>query len=167
MSKTIPNSVRAVIFIDDKVLLVKRRDIPVWEIPGGSIDKNETSDQAVLREIKEETGIIAEIDRKVALFSFDSFLFKPVYLYKLKANNTSFSACKKEVKQIHLFAINNLPKNLAPFYDQWIIAAKEDRPYFEKVIKDITLCKLIKYFLSHPIISIRYLLMRCGIHINF
>ena len=167
MSKTIPNSVRAVIFINDKVLLIKRRDIPVWEIPGGAIDKNETPEEAILREIKEETGIETQIDRKVALFSSNSFFLKPVYLYKIKANDTSFLACKKEVKEISLFALDSLPKNLAPFFDQWIMDAKADKPYFEKVIKDITLYKIFHYFLNHPIISIRYLLMRCGIHINF
>jgi 8-oxo-dGTP diphosphatase len=167
MSKTIPNSVRAAIFIEGKILLVKRKDIPIWELPGGAIDNSETPEEAVLREIKEETGIDANIDRKVALYSSDSFFIKPVYLYKLSAKNNLFSPCKKEVKQIDLFSIDMLPKNLAPYFDQWILDAKEDKPYFEKIIKDITLYKLIKYFLSHPIISIRYILMRCRIHLNF
>ena len=98
MSKTIPNSVRAALFVDGKVLLVKRRDIPVWEIPGGAIDKNETAEIAILREIKEETGIDAIIEKKVALYSSNSFFIKPFYLYKLTGASKSFIPCEKEVK---------------------------------------------------------------------
>ena len=166
MSKTIPKSVRAAVFINEKVLLIKRRDIPVWEIPGGAIDANETAEEAILREIKEETGIDATIEKKVALYTSDSFFIKPVYLYKLIAKEQPLTPCKKEVKEIGLFDLKDLPKNLAPFYENWIKDAKEIKPYFEKTITDITFTGLIKYFCKHPMISIRFLLMRCGIHIN-
>lgn len=44
-----------------EVLLIKHRKLHVWLPPGGHVEENELPDDAVLREIYEETGIRAEI----------------------------------------------------------------------------------------------------------
>ena len=52
------------VFKDAAVLLVKRGRGPhggVWSLPGGKIEGKETPQAAALRELKEETGIEAEI----------------------------------------------------------------------------------------------------------
>src|SRR2546427_6340645 len=56
--------VGAVIFDGDRVLLVKRAHDPLkgeWSLPGGAVDRGETLEQAVAREIKEETGLEVEV----------------------------------------------------------------------------------------------------------
>lgn len=53
-------AVGAVVFKDERVLLVRRGQPPaqdLWAIPGGRIEIGETMQQAVEREIFEETGI--------------------------------------------------------------------------------------------------------------
>lgn len=45
----------------DKVLLIHHRKLDLWLPVGGHIDENETPDQALLREIKEEVNIDVEI----------------------------------------------------------------------------------------------------------
>ena len=50
----------AVIERDNKVLLVKRNHEPFngyWTLPGGHIDFGETAEKAVIREVKEESGL--------------------------------------------------------------------------------------------------------------
>jgi 8-oxo-dGTP diphosphatase len=50
---------------DRRVLLVKRACPPyagLWSLPGGKTEANETAQDAVRRELKEETGIEAEIE---------------------------------------------------------------------------------------------------------
>jgi len=42
---------------DRKVLLVEHRKLGVWLYPGGHIDPNETPDEALHREVLEETGL--------------------------------------------------------------------------------------------------------------
>lgn len=47
----------AIIEKDDKILIAKRlkgQHKDLWEFPGGKIEENETSQQALIREIKEE-----------------------------------------------------------------------------------------------------------------
>lgn len=45
---------------DGKVLVIKRADDGRWVPPGGVLELNETPEQCVVREIREETGIEAE-----------------------------------------------------------------------------------------------------------
>lgn len=40
----------------NKVLLVRRRDIPIWDLPGGRLYNYETQEVCVVREAFEETG---------------------------------------------------------------------------------------------------------------
>ncbi|MFI5412568.1 MAG: NUDIX hydrolase [Candidatus Micrarchaeales archaeon] len=47
----------AIIVADNKVLLIHHAKLKKWLPPGGHIDENETPDQAVVREVKEETGL--------------------------------------------------------------------------------------------------------------
>ena len=56
--------VGAVVLDDNRVLLVKRGHAPIkghWSLPGGSVETGETLEQAVAREVLEETGIEIEV----------------------------------------------------------------------------------------------------------
>lgn len=49
---------------DDKLLLVRRasrRGRGNWQIPGGFVEQDETMEQAVVREVQEESGVTAEV----------------------------------------------------------------------------------------------------------
>jgi len=57
-------AVSAAIFRDGRVLLVQRRGPPsagVWSLPGGHIEPGETVLDAIHRELREETSVIARI----------------------------------------------------------------------------------------------------------
>ena len=56
--------VSAAIWRDGKVLLAQRGKEPlkgVWSLPGGSVEHGEEIRKAALRELKEETGVDAEL----------------------------------------------------------------------------------------------------------
>lgn len=53
---------RCIIFKDDKLVLIYREkgDEKYYVFPGGGIEENETKEEAVIREAKEELGIVIE-----------------------------------------------------------------------------------------------------------
>jgi len=61
--------VTAVILTDAGVLLQRRDDTGSWGLPGGAVDPGETVRDAVVREVREETGLEVEPLRLVGVYS--------------------------------------------------------------------------------------------------
>lgn len=60
--------VGAVVLDGDRVLLIKRGQAPLkghWSLPGGSVEVGETLEQAIVREVIEETGITVDVGSMV------------------------------------------------------------------------------------------------------
>jgi ADP-ribose pyrophosphatase YjhB (NUDIX family) len=55
--------VAAIILKDNKLLMAKHEDYPCYYTVGGKVRINETSEEAIIRETYEETGIEFEIDK--------------------------------------------------------------------------------------------------------
>jgi 8-oxo-dGTP diphosphatase len=53
------DSAFAIILQDDLILLVKARDKENWQLPGGRLEPGESSADALIREVQEETGLDA------------------------------------------------------------------------------------------------------------
>ncbi len=63
--------VGAVIIDDKQVLLVRRANPPLqgeWSIPGGLVETGETTRDAIIREVLEETGLRIEVAALVEVF---------------------------------------------------------------------------------------------------
>lgn len=107
-------TVATIIEKKNKILLVKRNHKPFknhWALPGGHIDRGETPEKAVIREVKEETNLrirpelfmeCVEIFKKIKWYAH-------VYVFAGKAEGI-IKIKDKEIKDIKLFSINKLPK---------------------------------------------------------
>ena len=103
----------AIIFDEkDRVLLCHRRDYDLWNLPGGRLEEGESPQQGIIREVKEETGLIIETEHLSGVY------------YKPENNEIVFSfVCKiidgeitltDEADQIDYLDINNFPQNVSP-----------------------------------------------------
>src|SRR5436853_2588161 len=62
-------AVSALIFDEGRVLLAHRSDIDWWNLPGGGMEVGETVEEALQREVREETGLEVAVDRLVGVYS--------------------------------------------------------------------------------------------------
>jgi 8-oxo-dGTP pyrophosphatase MutT (NUDIX family) len=150
----------------EKVLLVKRRDVPVWVLPGGGIEKNESPEDAVVREIFEETGYKVVISKKIGEYIPVNKLSKFTHLYDC-AILSGEANCSDETKDVRFFEVSALPKMMPPPYQEWIEDGHKNLNYvLTKKLSSINYTSLIKNFILHPILVIRFLLARLGLSIN-
>lgn len=92
------NVVAAVIKDENGKILITQRNLKkaqggLWEFPGGKIEPNETRENAIVREIKEELDIDIEVK---------SYLSEKVFNYPEKNINLIALECKKINGEIRL-----------------------------------------------------------------
>lgn len=109
-------SVEAVIMIGNALLLLKRKNEPAkgeWWFPGGRIKKGESLEQALCREIKEETGLQISERKLINVYSRifpERHDITIVYLCKCKEGEI---ALNDEHSEYGLFKI--VPVGLHPY----------------------------------------------------
>lgn len=157
-------SVLAIIFLEESVLLIKRRDVPVWVLPGGGIEEGESGEDAIIRECKEEIGVQVEVVRLVATYT-GGFFIKPVYLFECKVV-TGLIFPGIEAKEASYFPLTNLPKQIPPPFEEFIQDARKHLPPFERRITSITIPKIFLTLIQHPLLFARFILSRLGLHLN-
>ncbi len=161
-------SVAIVVFSEDKtkILLTKRRDVPVWVLPGGGIDLGETPSHAAIRETKEETGFDVKIIKKIGEYTPINRLSCFTHLYECEIVQ-GIATIGEETKEIHFFSLDHLPRLLPPPYDLWIEDAKAfKKTLIKKTLYTITYRKFLFHFLRHPILVFRFILSKMGFPIN-
>lgn len=161
-------SVIGTLFSKDKkqVLLIKRRDVPVWVLPGGGIEKNETIEEAITREVLEETGFHVKISRKVGEYIPINKLAKYTHLFDCEILKGS-PTIGLETREIRFFSIDKLPKLMPPPYVEWIFDALQNKK--ELLIKKLTSVKYSTLFFhtfKHPLLVLRFLMTKIGLTIN-
>ncbi len=65
-------TVDAVILTTEGVVLIRRKNPPfqgMWALPGGFVEVGETTEDACIREVEEETGLKVEIVRLLGVYS--------------------------------------------------------------------------------------------------
>jgi len=104
--------VGAVILEEDKILLEKRKNAPgkgKWSIPGGLVELGENIEQAVIREVKEETGLdvyeprLVDIVDHISLDEKDAVKYHFViidYLVTVKSGNPKAASDAEALKWV-------------------------------------------------------------------
>jgi len=109
-------------------LLIKRNTVPFvgyWALPGGRMDLGEILEQTVVRECKEETGLVVAIVRKIGEYVEKGVKDNVEYEYfptcfVVKVVGGEIKRQESEIQDIQLFSLNALPNPLAFEHDKMI-----------------------------------------------
>ena len=162
-----PESVAGILFSPNRkeVLLIQRRDVPVWVLPGGGVEPGESPEAAVTREILEETGLTVKVVRLVGEYTPINRLAKQTHLYECTPISGSLSL-SDETMGSAFFPLNALPRLIPPPYPGWIQDSTIIAEPLRKKLESVTYAALIKNVFLHPILVIRFILARAGMAIN-
>ena len=106
-------------------LLIGRRDLKdttgkriLWSLPKGHIEEGETPEEAALREVQEETGIVSVIEKSLGVIDFwfmagGKRIHKTVHHYLFRENGGVLAAQESEVDEVAWFPLPEIVDRLA------------------------------------------------------
>ncbi len=117
---------QAVVLRDGQLLLALRSDLWGWELPGGAARPGESGEQALRRELREETGLDVEVRSVVGEYVRTGFRPHRARVYRcLALPGTPSPSC--EVLRLGWFAADAIPDTLFPWYRQPLADALAER----------------------------------------
>ena len=121
-------STNALIIQGNKILLVQlnkpENKHGLWSLPGGKVDKNETFNAALQREVLEETGIPSSAytyKRVAILHDIPSSTCKHIFVLDLHKNVNSFSFDKEELMAVRFFKLDKTVLGKLLFRNTWVL----------------------------------------------
>lgn len=119
--------VQGVVLSGARVLLAVRADLQGWELPGGAPEAGETPEQALRREVAEETGLSVEVEGLVGDYRRTGFRPHRARVFRCRAVGGR-ERPGPETLRVAWFRRDALPDTLFPWYREPLADALAGRP---------------------------------------
>ncbi len=116
---------QAVIRGEQGLLLAVRGDLRGWELPGGTVEAGESGEQAVCREVWEETGLEVEVERFVGDYRRTGFRPHTAKVYCCRVLRGALQP-SLETPELCWFPEDQLPATLFPWFEDPIRDARNE-----------------------------------------
>ena len=110
-----------------EVLLSIRSDLFGWELPGGTIEPSEPVKAALVREVREETGLDVEIEAHVGDWERTGFRPHRAHVYRARVIGGVLTP-SSETPRVAWWPATEPPEGLFPWYRAPLLRALAARP---------------------------------------
>ncbi|NOT04254.1 MAG: NUDIX domain-containing protein [Anaerolineales bacterium] len=105
----------SIIFDSQKrILMAHRRDMDLWDLPGGGMEHGELPNETAIREAKEETGFDVAIDRLLVVYAKPAPWDKDLGFVFLGHVIGGEAETSDESDDVRFFGKDEMPKNISP-----------------------------------------------------
>ncbi len=119
--------VQAVVLGDAGLLLCQRSDLQGWELPGGNPEPGESLEAALVREVREETGIAIALEGRVGDYVRTGFRPHRARIWRCRPLGGNLTA-SDETPRVAWFAPEAPPPGLFPWYRAPLADALAEHP---------------------------------------
>ena len=106
---------QAVIRDGSRVLLCTRRELRGWELPGGEVEEGESDEQALVREVREETGLDVAVVRRIGRYERRGFRAHVAHVFECRPTGGAI-ATSRETPSVAWFDSAALPDTIFPWF---------------------------------------------------
>jgi ADP-ribose pyrophosphatase YjhB (NUDIX family) len=110
---------------DNKILLIRNNPSGKWCIPGGIQELNESIQDTIVRELKEELGLVFEVEILISIYSSPKWILElsngditqqVTFFFKMKGDISEDSIIpqRSEVHEFAFFNLDEIPENTMP-----------------------------------------------------
>jgi len=121
--------VAAIVELDGKVIMVRNKGWPekMFGIVSGFLEKGETPDEAVLREVEEELGLMGKIQSFIGYYSFVQMNQLLLVFHIFAHGEITIGDELEEIRQVEPERIRPWPFGTGPAVKEWLEARAESR----------------------------------------
>lgn len=107
--------VQGVVTSEARVLLVLRRELRGWELPGGRAEPGEGEPVTLVREIREETGLVVEPVELVGTYRRRGFAAHSARVFRCRPSGGTLRP-SGDTPAVAWFRVDALPDTLFPWF---------------------------------------------------